>query len=181
MHQEMTFAGFGGQGILYAARLLAYAAMVEDLRVAWIPVYGPEMRGGAAAASVIVSDKDIDSLVVVHPDTAVLMSQPALDKYAGKVRPGGAIIFNSSLISHGVERTDVTTIPVPANETAHRLGDDRAANLVMLAVAVRVTGIVPFDAVMSAFEMISSDKQGTLYKVDRAALLDGTQYHGSTC
>jgi 2-oxoglutarate ferredoxin oxidoreductase subunit gamma len=173
MYHEMTFAGFGGQGVLYAARLLAYAAMIQDLHVAWVPVYGPEMRGGAASASVLISDKDIDSLVVTHPDTGVFMNQPSLDKYGDCVKAGGVILFNSSLIVHGSERTDVTVVPVPANETAHALGDDRAANMVMLGAAVRVTGVVPLTAVLTAFDQTAKDKESALYRFDRAALAQG--------
>ena len=175
MYHEMTFAGFGGQGILYAARLLAYAAMFEDLHVAWIPSYGPEMRGGAATASVIISDKDIDSLVVANPHAAAFMNQPSLDKYEGGVRAGGTIIFNSSLITDAIQRTDVSVFPVPANETAYQLGDDRAANLVMLGAAVQITQVVPLDAVLDAFDRISKDKNTELHRVDRAALLKGAE------
>lgn len=170
MYHEMTFAGFGGQGVLYAARLLAHAAMIQDLHVAWVPVYGPEMRGGAASASVVISDEDIDSLVVTHPDTGVFMSQPSLDRYGDRVKAGGVILFNCSLIAYGPERTDVTVVPIPANETAHALGDDRAANMVMLGAAIRVTGVVPLAAVLTGFDQTAKDKESVLYRVDRAAL-----------
>lgn len=131
--EKIIIAGFGGQGVLSLGQFIAYAALYENKAATWLPSYGPEMRGGTANCSVVVDDTEVASPIIAVPDTLIAMNKPSLDKFKNKVRPGGLIIVNSSLISDKVERTDVTTIYVPANELAHEAGNDKTANIVVLA------------------------------------------------
>ena len=110
--EKIIIAGFGGQGVLSLGQFIAYAALYENKAVTWLPSYGPEMRGGTANCSVVVDDTEVASPIIAVPDTLIAMNKPSLDKFKNKVRPGGLIIVNSSLISDKVERTDVTTIYV---------------------------------------------------------------------
>lgn len=133
MQTEIKFAGFGGQGILLSAKLLAYAAMKQGSFVAWIPSYGPEMRGGTAYCTVVISDKLIGSPIIKNPSHLVAMNRPSLEKFAGDVKPGGIVFINSSLIPVRSERSDVIELVVPVNEVAIEAGSVRAANIVALA------------------------------------------------
>jgi len=133
MQTEIKFAGFGGQGILLSAKLLAYAAMKQDFFVAWVPSYGPEMRGGTAYCTVVISDKRIGSPIIKNPSHLVSMNRPSLEKFANDVKPGGVIFINSALIPTRSERDDITELIVPANDIAIKAGSVRAANIVALS------------------------------------------------
>ncbi|MCP3871898.1 MAG: 2-oxoacid:ferredoxin oxidoreductase subunit gamma [Desulfobacteraceae bacterium] len=133
MQKEIKFAGFGGQGILLSAKLLAYAAMKQDYFVAWVPSYGPEMRGGTAYCTVVISDKRIGSPIIKNPTHLVAMNRPSLEKFADDVKPGGVIFINSSLIPTRSQRDDITELIVPANDIAIKAGSVRAANIVALS------------------------------------------------
>lgn len=161
MHEEIIISGFGGQGALFAGQLLAYAGMASGKHVTWIPSYGPEMRGGTAHCTVIVSDDPIGSPLVSHPSAVVALNLPSLDKYEGLVRPGGLLVYNSTLIERPVYRTDLRLIPVPANhisleETVELsdagAGDIRLANVATLGALVQATGIVSLKAIEAALE-----------------------------
>ncbi len=145
MQSEVMFAGFGGQGILLSAKILAYAAMKEGLEVAWVPSYGPEMRGGTAYCTVVVSDKLIGSPIIRHPMHLVAMNRPSLEKFAPMVKPNGVILINSSLISIDSGRDDVDEIKVSVNEIAGKAGSVRSANIVALSAFVARSKIVNFD------------------------------------
>ena len=132
MQSEVTFAGFGGQGIMMAGKLLAYAGMEEGKNVVWLPSYGPEMRGGTAYCVVIISKSAISSPIIKHPQCCAVMNRPSLDKFAPLIRPGGKLLINSSLINVSSDRTDIDILHVPANEIALKCGTGKAANMVML-------------------------------------------------
>ena len=133
---EIVIAGFGGQGVLFAGQILAYAAMDSGRHVTWIPSYGPEMRGGTANCTVIVSDEEIGSPLVLNPQAAVVLNLPSLDKYESLVRPGGVLVYNTSMIDREARRQDLVALPVPATEIAEGLGDKRLANVVLLGALV---------------------------------------------
>lgn len=133
MQTEIKFAGFGGQGILLSAKLLAYAAMKQGAFVAWVPSYGPEMRGGTAYCTVVISDKLIGSPIIKTPSHLVAMNRPSLEKFADDVKPGGIVFINGSLIPVRSNRNDITELVVPINEIATKAGSIRAANIVALA------------------------------------------------
>ncbi|WP_299981114.1 2-oxoacid:acceptor oxidoreductase family protein [Desulfobacula sp.] len=145
MQTEIKFAGFGGQGILLSAKLLAYAAMKQGFFVAWVPSYGPEMRGGTAYCTVVISDKRIGSPIIKNPSHLVAMNRPSLEKFANDVKPGGVIFINSSLIPTRSERDDITELIVPANDIATKAGSIRAANIVALSAFVAKTKIVDLE------------------------------------
>jgi 2-oxoglutarate ferredoxin oxidoreductase subunit gamma len=145
MQSEVMFAGFGGQGILLSAKILAYTAMKEGYEVAWIPSYGPEMRGGTAYCTVVISDRVIGSPIIRNPMHLVAMNRPSLEKFAPVVKPGGVILINSSLIHIGADREDVDAICVPVTDIAKELGSARSANIVALAAFVARSRIVDFE------------------------------------
>jgi 2-oxoglutarate ferredoxin oxidoreductase subunit gamma len=145
MQSEVMFAGFGGQGILLSAKILAHAAMEEGREVAWVPSYGPEMRGGTAYCTVVISDRLIGSPIIRNPMHLIAMNRPSLEKFAPQVKPGGVILVNSSLISIGADRDDLDEIRVPVNEIAVNCGSVRSANIVALSAFVTRSGLVDVD------------------------------------
>lgn len=138
MEYNMIFSGFGGQGVLLAGQLVAEAGMKKDYNVSWMPSYGPEMRGGAANCSVIVSDEAIGAPIIANPDVLVAMNKPSLDLFQDKVQPGGYLIYNSSLIKEAPTRTDITIIPLPANDIANEVGVPKVANMPILGVIMKI-------------------------------------------
>jgi len=145
MQKEVVFAGFGGQGVMIAGQILAHSAMEEGYNVVWLPSYGPEMRGGTANCSVVVSDKPIASPIVPSPGAAVVMNNPSLEKFGASVRPGGVVIVNTSLVNIELPRDDVLFVKIPANRIAIELGSGRAANMVVLGAYVGATDAVSID------------------------------------
>jgi 2-oxoglutarate ferredoxin oxidoreductase subunit gamma len=137
---NILLAGFGGQGILFTGKVIAYAGLMEDKEVSWLPSYGPEMRGGTANCSVCLSDNKIGSPLVTNPDVLVAMNLPSLEKFENDVVPGGIIIVDSSIITKKVQRTDVKTIYLPASEIAEKNGIKGAANMVILGKLFKETG-----------------------------------------
>lgn len=152
MHEEIIISGFGGQGSLFAGQLLAYAGMAEDREVTWIPSYGPEMRGGTAHCTVIVSDEPIGSPLVRRPSAAVVMNPPSMEKYEPLIKEGGLLVVNRSLVPGTSDRDDLRVLLVPANEIAEELGEPRTANIVLLGALVEATGVVSLEAVEEALE-----------------------------
>ena len=145
MQKEVMFAGFGGQGILLIGKILAHAAMEEGFQVAWIPSYGPEMRGGTAYCLVVISDRAIGSPIIRNPMHLVAMNRPSLEKFAPLVKPNGVVVINSSLIPIASGRDDVDELLLPANDIARDVGSIKAANIVVLAAFVARSRIVDFD------------------------------------
>ncbi len=137
---NVLFAGFGGQGILFSGKVMAYAAMMEGKELSWLPSYGPEMRGGTASCSVCISDKAIGSPLVVNPDVLVVMNLPSLEKFEKDVVPGGLIIVDSSIVKKDVERSDVRVVRIDASRIAEDNGLKGAANMVILGRLFKETG-----------------------------------------
>jgi 2-oxoglutarate ferredoxin oxidoreductase subunit gamma len=145
MQNEVQFAGFGGQGIMLMGQIMAEAAMQQGYEVVWIPSYGPEMRGGTAYCTVVISDRPIGSPIIRNPRHLVAMNRPSLEKFAPFVKPGGTIFINSSIISIDAGRDDVDIIKVPIIEIARELGNVKAANIVALAAFVSRSQVVDFE------------------------------------
>jgi len=138
MQNETVIAGFGGQGVLFAGKVIAYAGIEDGLEVTWFPSYGPEMRGGTANCTVILSDDEIGSPQVLNPRAVIVMNQPSLEKYENLVAPGGYLTINTSMTNRSTQRDDITVIEAPATEMAEEMGDKRLANSIMLgALAAR--------------------------------------------
>ena len=145
MQNEVKFAGFGGQGIMLMGQIMAEAAMKQGYEVVWIPSYGPEMRGGTAYCTVVMSDRPIGSPIIRNPKHLVAMNRPSLEKFASAVKPGGTIFINSSIISIDAGRDDVDAIKVPIIEIAKALGNVKTANIVALATFVSRSQVVDFE------------------------------------
>jgi len=152
MQTEIIIAGFGGQGIMFAGQLLAYAAMEEGKQVTWIPSYGPEMRGGTANCTVVIADEEIGSPMVRNPQAVLAFNLPSMDKYEPFVKPGGLLVVNSTLISQPVRRTDIRSVLVPANEIAESIGDKRMANMVMVGALLANLPVISFEGVNQALK-----------------------------
>jgi len=152
METSIIISGFGGQGSLFAGQALAYAGMDAGLHVTWIPSYGPEMRGGTAHCTVILSDEPIGSPLVSRPTIAIAMNLPSMDKYEPLVQEGGVLVVNSSLVDRPAERDDIRVVEVPANDIADELGDRRLANMVMLGAMLAETELLPLESVEKALE-----------------------------
>ena len=172
MQNEVMFAGFGGQGILLSAKILAHAAMEEGMEVAWVPSYGPEMRGGTAYCTVVISDRLIGSPIIRNPMHLVAMNRPSLEKFAPVVRSSGVILVNSSLISIGVDRDDVDELRVPVNDIAIKLGSVRSANIVALSAFVARSGVVQLETLRSCVTEEFSNKKA-LIPLNMAAIDEG--------
>ncbi len=145
MQKEVQFAGFGGQGILVSAKLLAKAAMKQGSQVAWVPSYGPEMRGGTAYCTVVISDKIIGSPIIKEPSHLVAMNRPSLEKFESFVKPGGIILINSSLIPVESKRDDVDEMIIPVNDVAIKVGNVKCANIVALSAFAARSELVDMD------------------------------------
>jgi len=158
MQNEVMFAGFGGQGILLSAKILANAAMEQGFEVAWVPSYGPEMRGGTAYCTVVVSDRPIGSPIIRNPRHLVAMNRPSLEKFAPVIQPGGVILVNSTLISVPAGRDDVDELRVPVNDIAKDLGNVRSANIVALSAFAARSKIVDFEMIRKCVEAEFSRK-----------------------
>ncbi|HBL41306.1 MAG TPA: 2-oxoacid:ferredoxin oxidoreductase subunit gamma [Ruminococcaceae bacterium] len=141
------FAGFGGQGILFAGKVMAYAGLFDGKELSWLPSYGPEMRGGTCNCSVCLSDKAIGSPLVVNPDVLVAMNLPSLDKFVDAVVPGGSIFLDSSIIDKKVERTDINVYYVPATKLAEENGLKGLANIVLVGKMLKELGFASDDAI----------------------------------
>jgi 2-oxoglutarate ferredoxin oxidoreductase subunit gamma len=148
MQREVMFAGFGGQGILLIGKILAHAAMEEGFEVAWIPSYGPEMRGGTAYCTVVIGDRPIGSPIIKNPLHLVAMNRPSLEKFAQVVKPKGVILINSSLIPIGSGRDDVVDLKVPVVDIAGKLGNTKVANIVALSAFVSHTKVVSMETLI---------------------------------
>lgn len=158
MEEKIVVAGFGGQGVLSLGQFVAYAAMYEGMEVSWLPSYGPEMRGGTSNCSVVVSDRPIGSPIIATPDTLIAMNKPSLDKFVNKVKKGGLIIVNSSLIKDKVERDDVRVLYINANDIALEAGNAKTANIVVLGAFIKMTGILKAEDVKNTIEKIFANK-----------------------
>jgi len=175
MFQAVLIAGFGGQGVLSTGQLLAYAGMLEGRHVAWIPSYGPEMRGGTANCGVTISDQPISSPVVSEPTALIAMNRPSLEKFERDVQPGGLILVNSSLIDIKAKRNDLRVEYIQANELAEKIGNSKVANNIILGALLAVTNVVSIDAVEESLRKVLPTHRHNLIPVNRQALELGWQ------
>jgi len=176
MQTETIIAGFGGQGVLFAGQVIAYAAMDSGLEVTWIPSYGPEMRGGTANCTVIVSDEEIGSPLVAHPAVVIAMNLPSLDKYEPMVKEGGLLVVNSSMVDRSPTRTDIHWVMVPGNEIAEELGDRRMTNMVMLGAMLANVALLPLEAVEKSLREHLPERHHKLLPMNYKALREGAKF-----
>jgi 2-oxoglutarate ferredoxin oxidoreductase subunit gamma len=175
MLHEMIFAGFGGQGVLAIGQLLAYAGMLEDKKVAWMPAYGPEMRGGTANCTVIVSNENVGSPVVTEPSVILAMNEPSLDKFEAALKKDGILVYNSSLISRKPKRKDIKAFGINANEIATELGNTKAANMVTLGTLIKATQAVDINTVVNSINKIFPNFSNKQLDLNVSALYKGME------
>lgn len=170
---NILIAGFGGQGILFAGKCLAYQGLTEDKQVSWLPSYGPEMRGGTASCSVILSDTPVGSPIVSAPDVLAVMNLPSLDKYENAAVSGAKIFLDSSLIARKVEREDVEAFYVPATKMAADIGAPTLANMVLLGKIIKETGAVSFENVEAGLKKVIPARKANMIDINLKAIKVG--------
>lgn len=173
MGAEILFSGFGGQGVMFAGQLLAYAAMDAGLEVTWIPSYGPEMRGGTAHCLVVLSDRPIGAPVVRRPSVALVFNGPSFDRYEPLVAAGGLLVVNSSLVARSSGRADLTEIRVDATQTASQLGNSHLTNMVLLGAALTARPVLPMCAIRDALDAHLPERHRHLLSLNLQALAAG--------
>lgn len=176
MHHEIIVAGFGGQGVLFAGQLLAYAGLAEGRHVTWIPSYGPEMRGGTAHCTVIVSDEEIGSPLVRNPTALLVMNPPSLEKYAALVQKDGVLLLDSTLIEQRSDRTDIHEIAIPAKAMADELGAPQIANVVMLGALLAATHVVALETMEEVLGQHLSARHRDKLQANLRALRAGAEF-----
>ena len=176
MTHQILIAGFGGQGVLFAGKFLAYKGMVEDKNISWLPSYGPEMRGGTANCSVVLSDMPVGSPIITTPDVLVAMNLPSLQKFVDTVVPGGKIFIDSTLIEAKVERTDVEVFYIPATQMAKDAGFATLANMILMGKVIKETGAVRFDNNLETLKSFIPAKKEKLIDINCQALQAGYDF-----
>lgn len=173
MMKQFIFAGFGGQGMLLIGKFLAMACMLDDKHVSWLPSYGPEMRGGTANCSVIVSDNEVGSPLVDMADVVVAMNLPSLDKFESKVKPGGVLVINSSIIERKSTRDDITVVYCDANKIAEEVGNPKGANVAILGSMLEKCPIVSDDKMSEAIRIELGERKARFLEGNMKALEAG--------
>ena len=176
MTTQILIAGFGGQGVLFAGKFLAYKGLLEEKQISWLPSYGPETRGGTANCSVIISDEPVGSPIVSAPDALIVMNLPSFDKYEQAVVPGGKVFIDSTLIGRKAVREDIDAYYIPATKMAADAGIPTLANMIILGKMIRETGAVSFVDLMSAMKKVVSAKHAELMDINIKALEAGYNY-----
>ncbi len=178
MTTQILIAGFGGQGILFSGKLLAYKALSEGKELSWLPSYGPEMRGGTASCSVTISDEPVGSPIIDHPDVLIVMNLPSLDKYEETVKPGGMIFVDSTLIERKVKRTDVKAFYIPSTKIAQDMGKGNLANIVLLGKVLKDCPEISRDFLEEALKKVVSAKHPEMFEYNLQAIDAGYNYKG---
>jgi 2-oxoglutarate ferredoxin oxidoreductase subunit gamma len=180
MYESVIMSGFGGQGIMLMGQLLCFAAMEERLKVTWMPAYGPEMRGGTANCTVILSSDRIGSPITAHPDSLIALNRPSQDRFEKWLKPGGGLIFNTSLVARKPERDDLRLVPVPANQIAEEVGTLQVANMVTLGAYVGACRSVSLNALFSALRKIIPEHRREWLPLNETALRRGAEFASGT-
>ena len=178
MTTQILIAGFGGQGVLFAGKFLAYKGLIEGKHLSWLPSYGPEMRGGTANCSVILSDEPVGSPIVSDPDVLIAMNLPSLDKYENDVVPGGMIFVDSTLIERKVQRTDVTVFYVPCTRLAAEMNAPTLVNMVMTGKFIKECPAISGDNIEAALKKVVSARHQDLLEINFNALDLGMKLEG---
>ncbi|MDR1559680.1 MAG: 2-oxoacid:acceptor oxidoreductase family protein [Clostridiales bacterium] len=173
---NILVSGFGGQGILFAGKFLVYAGLINEKQVSWLPSYGPEMRGGTANCSVILSDSPIGSPIVNQPDILIVMNAPSLDRYEPDCAANGSVFIDSSLISRRLNRADLTGWYIPATKMAHENGLSGLANMIMVGKFIKETNICAYEDIEAALKKTVPERKRDLYDSNLKALNLGYNY-----
>ncbi|MCB5251712.1 MAG: 2-oxoacid:acceptor oxidoreductase family protein [Candidatus Cloacimonadaceae bacterium] len=173
MTTELICAGFGGQGVLTIGKFIAKAGMKEGKNVSWLPSYGPEMRGGTANVSTVVSDEEIASPIVSFPDVLVALNQPSIDKFAPSIRPGGILILNTNMCPHGCKRDDIVQIAAPLVDIAKEIGDPMVLNMLAIGVLIGKTGLIKYETMEEDLTSYMKSRNPELLKLNLEAIKRG--------
>ena len=173
---QILIAGFGGQGVLFAGKFLAYKGLMEDLQLSWLPSYGPEMRGGTANCSVVLSDTPVGSPIITNPDVLIAMNLPSLQKFVNDVVPGGQIYVDSALIDTKVERADVEVFYIPATQMAKDNGISTLANMIIVGHLLENHPELSFEGTDAVVEKLVPAKKAALVDLNKKALTLGKEY-----
>ena len=176
MTTELLIAGFGGQGVLFAGKCIAYKGLFEGRELSWLPSYGPEMRGGTANCSVILSDEPVGSPIVSEPDVLIVMNLPSLDKYENAVKAGGTIIVDSALIERKVARDDVNVFYIPATKLAQEIGAPTLANMIMVGKFIKECAAIKTEGLEDSLKKVISAKHADLLELNLKAINCGYNY-----
>lgn len=176
MKEDFLIAGFGGQGVMFAGQLLAYAANEAGLQATWIPSYGPEMRGGTAHCSVVVSDRAIGSPIARHPSVVIAFNGPSFDKYEPILAPGGLLVSNVSLIPARSQRLDIRRLDIPATEMASAIGDTHVTNLVLLGAALTACPVISLEVLRRTLEAHIPERRRSLLPANLEAIQQGEAF-----
>lgn len=180
MTTQILIAGFGGQGVLFAGKFIAYKGLIEGKQVSWLPSYGPEMRGGTANCSINVSDTPVGSPIVATPDVLMVMNLPSMDKYENSVVSGGILLADSSLIERKAVRKDIKTFYIPATKMAQDSGFPTLANMIMTGKLLRECEDLSYEFVKDALKKVVSAKHADLFDVNLRAIETGYNYKDGT-
>ncbi len=178
MNKQILIAGFGGQGILFSGKFLAYEGLIDGKEVSWLPSYGPEMRGGTASCSVTLSDSKIGSPIVDQPDVLIVMNAPSFDKYIDSVKPGGQVFIDSSLIEKKCERDDIEAYYIPATKIASDENLTGLANMIMVGLLIKKADIMPYENIEAAMKKIVPVKKQNLFDLNLKAVEIGYNFEG---
>ncbi len=173
MTEEILIAGFGGQGVLSMGMTIAYAGMIENKQVVWMPSYGPEMRGGTANCTVIISDKRISSPIINTFDSIIILNQPSMDKFECTVKPGGKIIYESNNIINPPSRKDIDTFSIPALEESVKLENKKIMNMIILGSYLASNSIIKVDSILKALEKVLPKRHHHMINLNKKALICG--------
>lgn len=172
MKSEMICAGFGGQGALTIGKFMVKAGMNEGKNVSWLPSYGPEMRGGTANVTTVISDKPVGSPIISHPDIVVALNQPSIDKFGPMIKPGGLLVYNEDMCPHGIDRTDIDKVSAPMTSIAQEIGNHKVTNMVAIGIIIGKTGLVKKETMVQAIAALKK-KAPELYEMNLTAIDKG--------
>ena len=175
MNEEIIIAGFGGQGVLSMGKILAYSGVMQDMEVSWLPSYGPEMRGGTANVTVILSDNRISSPSLKMYDTAIILNQQSMDKFEKCVKPGGILLYDSNGITRHPQRTDIKVFRVDAAEEAARMQSLKTFNMIVLGAYLKLKPVVTMENVLNGLKKSLPKRHHHLLKVNEDAINRGTE------
>lgn len=175
MLEEIIIAGFGGQGVLSMGMTLAYAGMIEEKEISWMPSYGPEMRGGTANCITIISDNKISSPIISVFDSAIILNQPSMDKFENSVKTGGLLIYESTNIKEISKRTDIEIIGIPAAQEASNMKNSRIINMIMLGAYLQKRSTVKIDSIIEALKKVLPERYHNTLPLNKAALERGAE------
>ena len=173
MTTQILLSGFGGQGILFTGKFLAYKGLLADKNVSWLPSYGPEMRGGTASCSVIISDEEVGSPIISEPDVLIAMNLPSFEKFVPTVKAGGIVIADSSLIETKTDRTDIDTYYIPATALASDMGKQSLANMIILGKLLKVMGDFNEDEISTVLSKVIPPKKADMLEINMKAMQIG--------